>query len=63
MSVVIKGLKKPDHCFECPCVINLFYCKACGGRSIFNFDTTTFTKDSINIRRPKWCPMEEIDDV
>ena len=57
MSVLIKGMKMPSSCLECPCILNLFYCRACGGMAITDSSSTTFDNNSITIRRPDWCPL------
>ena len=58
MSVVLKGVDLPRSCIECPCVLNMFFCNACGGRAITD-SAVKFEDDAIYVTRPSWCPMEE----
>lgn len=63
MSVVLKGVDIPRSCIECPCVLNLFFCGACGGRTIIDSKSAVKIQDnnSIHVSRPEWCPMEELE--
>ena len=60
MSVIIKGMKMPKHCFECPCSFNAFFCMASGGKAITDASSVHITTDSINISKPIWCPMIDL---
>ena len=60
MSVIIKGMKMPGSCFDCPCSFNLFFCKASDGRAITDASSVHITTDSINISKPDWCPMIDL---
>lgn len=60
MSVIIKGMKMPKHCFECPCSFNVFFCMASGGKAITDASSVHITTDSINISKPTWCPMIDL---
>lgn len=61
MSVIIKGMKIPGSCFDCPCSFNMFICRASGGREIIDDDSSVnITRGSINISRPHWCPMIDL---
>lgn len=61
MSVLIKNMKMPESCLDCPCSLNLFFCRACGGRKI---DQTGIRHedDNIIVTRPDWCPLVEVLD-
>lgn len=62
MSVVLKGVDIPRSCTECPCVLNLFFCRACDGRTILDKSSVEFRdNNSIHVSRPEWCPMEELE--
>ena len=62
MSVLIKGMKMPKSCLDCPCNLNLFFCKVCGGREITDQTSITTKNDVITVSRPDWCPLMEIRD-
>ena len=54
MSVIIKGMKMPDSCYDCRMRTDSDFCSAmpkefCG-----------YTDD---IKRPEWCPLEESEDL
>jgi len=59
MSVLIKNMEMPNSCLDCPCSLNLFFCRACGGKEI---DRTgiRYEDDNIIVTRPDWCPLVEI---
>ena len=60
MSVLIKNMEMPNSCLDCPCSLNLFFCRACDCREI---DTGIRHEDgSIVVTRPYWCPLVEIRD-
>lgn len=61
MSVLIKNMGMPNSCLDCPCSLNLFFCRACGGKGI---DQTGIRCEDGNIviTRPNWCPLVEIRD-
>jgi len=51
MSVIIKGMEKPDSCYDCRMRTDSYFCSAkpkefCG-----------YTDD---IKRPDWCPLIEL---
>ena len=58
MSVLIKGIEMPNSCLDCPCNLNLFFCRACDCREI---DQTGIRHEDGNIvvKRPDWCPLVE----
>ena len=60
MSVLIKDMKMPNSCLDCPCNLNLFFCKVCGGREITDQTSITTKNDVITVTRPDWCPLVEI---
>lgn len=57
MSVIIKSMKIPENCFECPLAGKNFggpdYCGILDEFTPVNYSTGT---------RPEWCPLEEVKE-
>ena len=53
MSVLIKGMKMPENCSECPVALSGKYCR-------INKTHTTYTKLPI---RPTHCPLIALPDT
>lgn len=52
MSVLIRGMKMPKNCAECPCLDDeYFWCKAVNRQP---------DDENIIERRPDWCPLIEL---
>ena len=54
MSVLVKGMKMPENCWECRMTTDAGFCSAmpkefCG-----------YADDELN--RPKWCPLVELPE-
>lgn len=61
MSVLIKDMKMPESCLDCPCSLHLFFCLACDGREIDR--TGIRNKDgNIVVIKPDWCPLVEVPE-
>lgn len=61
MSVLIKNMEMPKSCLDCPCSLNLFFCRVRGGRKI---DRTgiRYEDGNIVVTKPDWCPLVEVPD-
>lgn len=59
MSVLIKGIEMPKSCVDCPCSLNIFFCKARECRPITGGNGIEPTDDAIQVSRPDWCPLVE----
>lgn len=59
MSVLIKGTKMPNSCLDCPCSLNLFFCRACDCRENDRIGIR-YEDGNIDVTRPNWCPLMEI---
>ena len=57
MSVIIKGMKMPNHCLDCPLIVAIDY-----GMPICPFFNRTRKRISTEPKRPDWCPLIEIPD-
>ena len=62
MSVLIKDMKMPISCIECPCSLNLFFCKVYDGKPIADASSITINGTTINVKRPDWCPIVEFSE-
>ena len=63
MSVVVKGMKIPKCCLDCPMNYYLFYCEAVTPWKIITDKTGTKIDDNgIYITRPDWCPLVELPE-
>jgi hypothetical protein len=60
MSILIKGIEMPKSCIDCPCSLNMFFCRARDGRAITDRTGIEFKEDGIVVSRPDWCPLEEV---
>ena len=59
MSVLIKGIEMPKSCVDCPCSLNMFFCRALDGREVTDRTGIEFKEDGIVVSRPDWCPLVE----
>lgn len=57
MSVIIKGMRMPHHCLDCPLIVAVDH-----SIPICPFFARTRKKISIEPKRPDWCPLVEIPD-
>ncbi len=57
MSVLIKGMKMPVSCLDCPCNFNSFICKATLKPIYADINKD---ENDINISRPKTCPLIKV---
>ena len=62
MSVLIKDMKMPISCIECPCSLNLFFCKVYSGMPVLDASSLTINDTTINVKRPDWCPLVELPE-
>ena len=63
MSVIIKGMKIPKCCLDCPMNFNLFYCEAVTPWKIITDKTSVEVNGKeITITRPDWCPLVELPE-
>ena len=62
MSVLIKGIEMPKSCVDCPCSLNMFFCRAWDGRPVTDRTCIKLNDDGITIKRPNWCPLVEVPD-
>ena len=62
MSVLIKGIEMPKSCLDCPCSLNLFFCKVCCGRAVTDRTSIITKNDVITVSRPDWCPLVEVPE-
>ena len=62
MSVLIKDMKMPISCIECPCNLKLFFCKVYSGMPITDASSLTINDTTINVKRPDWCPIVELPE-
>ena len=60
MSVLIKGIEMPKSCVDCPCSLNMFFCRAWDGREVTDRTGIEFKEDGIVVSRPDWCPLVEV---
>jgi hypothetical protein len=55
MSVIVKGMAMPPSCYFCALTDTSFIrCEA--------FRPTKLLEDDCEERRPKWCPLVEVED-
>lgn len=58
MSIIIKGVRMPIRCFDCPMNVRIHndteWC--------CNFTGDTIDESQEFRRRPDWCPLEEAED-
>ena len=62
MSVLIKGIEMPKSCVDCPCSLNMFFCRAWDGRAITDRTGIEIKEDGIVVSRPDWCPLVEVPE-
>ena len=62
MSVLIKGIEMPKSCIDCPCSLNMFFCRALDGREVTDRTGIEFKEDGIVVSRPDWCPLVEMPE-
>jgi hypothetical protein len=54
MSVLIKGIDKPKHCYECPFIKTFWPRHRCEAAIKF--------VDEYEEETPKWCPIKEVQE-
>lgn len=55
MSVLIKGMKMPTCCAECPCLRH----DSIDGRHMYQCNVTLGIKKDIS-KKPRWCPLVDL---
>ena len=56
MSIIIRGMKMPKSCNDCPCQYDYLYCKATDKQ--FEYREEPYV-DMFDTRMP-WCPLVEL---
>jgi hypothetical protein len=62
MSILIKCIEMPKSCVDCPCSLNMFFCRALDGREVTDRTGIEFKEDGIVVSRPDWCPLVEVPE-
>lgn len=62
MSVLIKGMKMPKSCADCPLLIAPFNVVVCGiTRQMPTYTLSETLRDALN-KRMSGCPLEEVEE-
>ena len=59
-GVMIKGMKMPRTCIDCPCSQVTFYVDVYKDINETHFFCKNTSKRAMKTKRPSWCPLEEV---